>query len=196
VKGAAAVVMPVPQRRDSVRIVPDTIRRDSVIAGVPDSDKVALKDSIGHIIDDREQDRDSLSVRAVVKDSFPAFLHRSVTEGKVSLVLRGVYLRDGMLWLSLLLRNDSRIGYCPEYARSFIREKRKIKRMAVQEIPVEPVCRQLPPMVAGKTGRLMNLGFRSFTLEKTKVLILQVAEKDGGRQLSLSLPAKLLLKAK
>jgi hypothetical protein len=136
------------------------------------------------------------SVKTTVNETFTPFLHRSVSEGNVRLVLQGIYLRDGLLWFSFLLKNQSPIGYSPEYMRCYIRERKKVKRMAVQEIPLRPLVERLPRVVAGGSEQLIDLGFRPFTLSKDKKLALQVAEQDGGRELNLSIPSKILLKAK
>jgi len=152
------------------------------------STRGSLSDSVGGAPQD--------SIITTASQPFSPFLHRSVTEGNVELTLQGIYLRDGLMWLSFRLKNQSPIGYAPEYTRCCIRERKKMKRTAIQEIPLQPVIERLPRVVPGGTEQVINLGFRPFTLSKDKKLALQVAERDGGRELNLSIPSKILLKAK
>lgn len=164
--------------RDAVR-GPDTIRKT-----VPDTIRAAATDTI------RKVEEESM------REDFMPFLHRSVREGGVSLILRGVYLRDGLLWCSFLLQNDSRIDYTPDYLRPFIRDRRKMKRMAVQEIPLPVVYEQRPVRVAADSGQVINLAFTPFALGSNKLLVLQLAEKGGGRELNLEIKSKTLLNIK
>lgn len=172
---------------DDPRGIP-AIRMGDSLRGLPTDSLGILPHPMGVFLPD--------SVKTSASETFRPFLHRSVREGNVQLVLQGIYLRDGLLWFSFLLKNQSSIGYVPEYTRCYIRDRKKIKRMAVQEIPLRPLVERLPLVVTGGSDQLMNLGFRPFTLSKDKQLMLQVAERDGGRELNLSIPSKILLKAK
>jgi hypothetical protein len=169
---------------------------DTVVRNLPDTGKAAIGDSTA------ARGKDSLlQSRRCELPAFPAealtpFLHRSVREGKVTLTLQGLYLRGGLLWMAFELRNDSKIAYTPDYIRCTIRQKKRMKRMAVQEMPLEPVYERLPRVVAGDSTVPVIVGYRPFTLPGDHQLMLQVAERDGGRDLGLLVSSGLLLKAK
>lgn len=176
--------------------------KDSLISLAKDT--MAARDSIEKTPREGEREFTNDRIRATEGDSkwgtdckdFVPFLHRSVKEGGVSLILQGVYLREGLLWLSFLLANDSRIDYTPDYIRPFIRDRKKMKRMAVQEISLPVVYERRPTRVAADSGQVINLAFAPFALGKDKRLVLQLAERGGGRELNLEIKSKTLLNVK
>jgi hypothetical protein len=50
--------------------------------------------------------------------------------------------------------------------------------------------------IVGGSEQDMELGFHPFSLAKDKKMVLQMAERDGGRQLDLAINPGILLKAK
>ena len=191
-KNAVMVWEPAIDTARESRKVIDTLRKT-----VPDTGRDSGEDTVENT--SLETGRDSLqalphdSLARTPHGDFVPFLHQAVREGDVSLILRGVYLREGLLWCSLLLQNDSRIDYTPDYIRSFIRERRKMKRMAVQEISLPVVYEQVPNRVAADSGQVINLAFAPFALGSNKRLVVQLAEKDGGRDLNLEIKSKIVL---
>lgn len=124
------------------------------------------------------------------------FLHQSARSEKMRLVVKGIYLRDSLLWFVICLRNHSQIPYHPAYLRLFSLDRKKVNRMAIQQAAMEPVYRDLPERIEGRATCSFALGFPLFTLARDKKLILEVAERNGGRLLSLPITCKTLLKAR
>jgi conjugative transposon TraN protein len=122
------------------------------------------------------------------------FLHQSAGNEKMRLRVGGIYLKDSLLWLVLQISNHSLIPYQPEYLRLFIVDRKRAKRMAMQQVAVDPVYEKLPGAVKGKVA--FALGFPSFTIARDKKMILEVAERNGGRVLVLPISYKKLLKAR
>jgi hypothetical protein len=116
-------------------------------------------------------------------------LKRCQSEG-VGLALRGMYLQSGRLWFVLEWNNHSAISYIPGYARWFIRDRRILKRTAVQELALEPLNEQDLPVVEGDSVHTTLTGFRPFALARGKELVLEAGEKNGGRVLTLVLEEK------
>jgi conjugative transposon TraN protein len=123
-----------------------------------------------------------------------AFLHRSTYNEMMRLQLRGTYCKDSLLWLVLQLRNHSLIAYRTEYLRLYIVDRKQVKRMAVQQVPIDPVWEKLPSSVDRKAA--FAVGLPLFTLAKDKKLILELAERGGGRVLMLPIGYKALLMAR
>lgn len=146
-----------------------------------------------------KKDADSLerkridSIGKVLSDSGEVFLHRVEREGKIRLVLQGVYLRAGLFWLSLSLENRSRIAFIPESFRCSVQDRKRIRRAATQELPLPAVYEQRPSQVLGDSSARMLVGFRPFVPDKGKKLVIFIAEKAGGRYLTLEVPSRLLL---
>jgi conjugative transposon TraN protein len=115
----------------------------------------------------------------------PNFLHRKTINEDIKLQLTGIYLKDQVMWFRMELNNHSTIEYQMENTRFFIRSKHQTKRTASQE--TEKI-----PLWISKDQLL--LAFPAFTIEKDKELWIQVREKNGGRQLDLKIPARVLLR--
>ncbi len=117
----------------------------------------------------------------------PAFLNRAVEEQDIKLKLKGIYLTNNQIWLRLELRNYTQVTYRIESVKFYVRDKNQTKRTARQEVEKEPVW---------SSTQKMLFGFPLFTLDRSKQLLIQLSETEGGRNLTLKVPAKLLLKSK
>jgi conjugative transposon TraN protein len=124
------------------------------------------------------------------------FLHLATENERMGLSLTGIYLKDSLLWFTVHVRNRSLIAYHPEYLRITITDKKKIKRTAAQGQEQVPVLWNLPPEIPGHSAQSFAVGFMPFTIAKDKKLIIQMAEQNGGRLLTLTIKPKVLLKAR
>ena len=139
---------------------------------------------------------DSISLSIDSLHDFIPYLHHRTRNEKMQLLLRGIYLQDNILFFSLYLRNQSPIDYLPESTRWWIRDRRQWKRTAVQEIPIQPLYASALPMVKGDSTGTLFVGFRPFALPRDKELVLQIAEKNGARELVLTINHQEILTAK
>jgi conjugative transposon TraN protein len=124
------------------------------------------------------------------------FLHQSTREQKMRLSLQSIYLANGSMWFNLHFKNKSLIDYKPEYVRFFLQDRKRGKRTAVQQTEltpshVQPICN-----VKGRQGNDLVIGFPVFTIPRTKELIIQAGEQNGGRALTLRVPHSVVLKAR
>ena len=117
----------------------------------------------------------------------PAFLNKTVKEQDIKLKLKGIYLTDHQIWFRLELRNYTQVTYRIESVKFYVRDKNQPRRTARQEVEKEPVW---------SSKQKMLFGFPLFTLDRSKQLLIQLRETEGGRNLTLKVPAKLLLKSK
>jgi hypothetical protein len=122
-------------------------------------------------------------------------IKRCRSEG-MELSLRGVWLEESCLWFGLEWVNRTAIVYRVEYARWFVRDRRVLKRTAVQELPMEAVNEVELPAVGQDSVCHSWVGFKPFALAKDKELVLEVDEKGGGRVLQLVIDHRELLHAK
>ena len=132
----------------------------------------------------------SRAIAAPPVDSLQPYLHVSAKEGKVKLSLKGIYLRDDVLWFYMALKDESVVGFVPGYVHCSIRQAHHWKRMAVQEVALEPVFTGLPSERLGSEGVIL-VGLKPFVLARDKRLVVQVGEKNGGRSLILNLRPNL-----
>jgi hypothetical protein len=124
------------------------------------------------------------------------FLHISTRSEGLRLSLRSIYIEEKVMWFGFQLRNNSGIGFEPGYIKFFIQDKRRVKRRAEQENQLLPLNRVSFETVPGFDQREFVFAFPSFTIPGDKRLVCQVSEANGGRQLSLGIRHKAILKAR
>jgi conjugative transposon TraN protein len=124
-----------------------------------------------------------------------AFLHRRTTEQDIELILRGIYIKDHLMWFKLNLENKSDIDFQTDYIRFFTKDKHLGKRTAVQETDLLPAWRSPDLPIAGQNKQTVVFAFPAFTIDKHKKLVIQISEKNGGRLLNLEIPVKTILKS-
>jgi hypothetical protein len=101
-----------------------------------------------------------------------------------------------LLWFGLELANHVAIGYTPAYVRWYIRDRKKLRRTAMQEVPLAPVYSPGLVTVAGDSAVHCWTGFQPFAIGKDKDLVVEVGEKGGGRTLVLTMDHRMILHAK
>lgn len=125
------------------------------------------------------------------------FLRKKDSGFGITLELGGIYVVDGVMYFQLELRNDSHIGYDIEQLRFFIRDKRKAKRTASQELELEPLFVQgNTTSIAGQSVQQVVVAMEKFTIPDKKYLAIQMMEAGGGRHLELKEGNKTLIKSR
>ena len=135
---------------------------------------------------------DSDATKILTQESF---LRRKTNEQELKIVLSGIYLKDHLIWFRIRVKNNSTIDYRPGYLRFSCKDKKVGKRTAFQESQLSATWQQ-PVSVAGVSQATYVFGFPEFTLSKQKKLVIQADEINGGRVISLEIPAKTLLNAR
>ena len=169
-----------------------------VRVSVPAGYQLLLRDAHAGIFSRRDPVVASASPAAVVEPNYlpEGEVVSSCRNEGVELRLRGVWLELGLLWFGLEYSNRSAIVYTPAYVRWFIRDRRQVRRTAIQELSLEPVSAPAVMAVTGDSLVHTWTGFAPFTLAKDKELILEVGEKGGGRTLTLRIKHTAILDAK
>lgn len=108
----------------------------------------------------------------------------------------GIYVKNDVLFYQVSIQNKSSIDYTIDYIRFFIRDKKKGKRTAVQEIELKPIYTVGNlNKVAAETSSKLVFALDKFTIPDAKQLILQINEKNGGRHFSMRIKNKHLMQA-
>jgi hypothetical protein len=115
----------------------------------------------------------------------------------ITTILAGVYIRDDKYFLSLSIINDSFVTYDIQSVRFFIRDKKQTRRTAVQEIELQPVQISSDPDAVQANGSLNAVWvLDKFSLPRPKEFIIEVIERSGSRNVSLTLKARHFHKAR
>lgn len=110
--------------------------------------------------------------------------------------LYGLYVQDNVLYFDIKIVNTSNVSYGVEALLCSIKDKQKSKRTATQEIPLQPVFTTgLQQSVGADTARHIIFALPKFTLADNKYLLLHLTEQNGGRDISLRIKNRHLLRA-
>jgi hypothetical protein len=138
----------------------------------------------------------ALDSDAVLLAGRRGFLHGSVASEGVRLRLRGIFLRDSLLWLSLRVTDGTMIAFRPVYVRVFVEDTKRVRRTASQRVEVSPVYTGMLPVVLGGGSGSLVLGLVPFAPGKGKRLVVELADAGGGRDLVLRVKGKRVLRAR
>lgn len=101
------------------------------------------------------------------------------------------------MFYRITLRNHSNINYDIEQLRFFIRDQKKSKRTAVQELEIYPLSIYGDTsVVTALSEHIFVFAVPKFTIPDNKYLTIQLMEKNGGRHLELKIHNKTVVKAR
>ena len=115
----------------------------------------------------------------------------------VEVEVRGIYVHNDVIYLHVQIANNSNISFEVDYCRFVVADRKAAKRTAQQQRTIEPlrVCNDLS-IVRGHQRQRIVFALPKLTFEEDKVLLLEIAEKDGARHQCLEISSKELLGAK
>ncbi len=115
----------------------------------------------------------------------------------IKLQLDAVYIHNEVMYYRINLQNHSNINYDIEQLRFFIRDQKKSKRTAAQELEVYPLSIYGDTsVVTGLSDHVFVFAVPKFTIPDNKYLTIQLMEKNGGRHLELKIHNKTVVKAR
>lgn len=135
----------------------------------------------------------------ILKDNDPPS-GKAVRYKTTYMYLRGVYAEKDKLYIKLSFENQSNIPYDFEYVGFYIKERKQRKNATQEQVQLTP--ENVHPDT-GKHNSIKPNGsiekvytFPKFTIGKEKLLLIDMIEKGGERNLSLKIDDTTLLKAR
>lgn len=111
--------------------------------------------------------------------------------------LKGIYIHDGKYYFHTELQNKSNVPFRIDFINFKVVDKKVAKRTVVQERFLKPLLiYQSLEEVSGKSSARNIFLLDQFTLAEDKVLLIEIFEKDGGRQQTLQVENADLVKAR
>ena len=111
--------------------------------------------------------------------------------------IAGIYIKDDVIYFQLKLDNLSPIDYTFDVLRFYIKDKKKQKRTAVQEIELKPLYSiGSTKEVKAHSRAMIVVAFDKFTIPDAKYMGVQMLEKNGGRNLLIKVNNRKIIKAK
>ncbi len=115
----------------------------------------------------------------------------------VSLFLKGIYIQDNAIFYHLQLNNRSNIDYDIDFLKFYIKDKKQLKRTATQETEVKPRYKHGNDAFIKSNSKLdLVYVFEKFTIPNARHLLIELYEKNGGRNLDLFVKNRMIIKAK
>jgi conjugative transposon TraN protein len=127
-----------------------------------------------------------LILKSIYRSNRRKIKHIGCSRFGIQSLVKGIYTHEGFLYVHVQVKNTSNIPFTVDFARFKILDKKLPKRTAVQEKVIVPV-RSYNEEIEIEGNSVIRTVFclPKFTIEDTKILILEIYEKDGGRDQSI-----------
>ena len=126
-----------------------------------------------------------LIMKSIHKQNKREIKHIGSKRFGVQFLLKSIHTNNGLLYFHTELKNTSNIAFDVDYVSFKIVDKKVIKRTAMQEQVLEPLRAQnYVTLVHGKSSERTAFALEKFTIPDDKQLVIEVAEKEGGRHQS------------
>lgn len=100
----------------------------------------------------------------------------------IQFLLKGIYTHNGLLYFHTEVKNSSNVPFDVDYIIWKIVDKKVAKRTAIQEQVMQPLRTQNFVMnIKGKSSERTVWTMEKFTIPDDKRLVVELAEKNGGR---------------
>ncbi|SIN78190.1 Bacteroides conjugative transposon TraN protein [Chitinophaga niabensis] len=115
----------------------------------------------------------------------------------IAMELTGIYVDGDVLYFQLALMNNSNLRYTVDQLRFFIRDQKKSKRTSSQEVQVIPLfVFGNRKMIEPQSSQVLVYAIEKFTIPLNQSLNVQLLEKNGGRNVSIKIGNRSIIKAK
>lgn len=112
----------------------------------------------------------------------------STSRFSVQLRVNGIFIHQDVMYFRVLLGNNSRINYDVDQLRFFIRDQKKSKRTASQELEIMPLLATSDiSKISDQSEVSLVFAIPKFTIPEKKNFTLELIEKNGGRHLELNI---------
>jgi len=137
-----------------------------------------------------------LIMKSIYKQDKREVKHIGCKRFGIRYLLKGIYTHNGLLYFHTEIKNSSNVPFDVDYITFKIVDKKVAKRTAVQEQIILPLRAQnYATQVAGKKSERTVFTMAKFTIPDDKVLVIELAEKNGGRHQSFVVENEDLVRA-
>lgn len=167
----------------------------------PDSLYLSFKKSVNENLTGGEKQSPNIATIeadfSAIKNTKPAQVRLKKVRYGITLGLQDLYVNNNVMYFQFRLRNCSHVDYTTSSFNIFIKDKKQRKRTATQEVACEVLATDGDyELIKGKTAHSFILAVPKFTIPDKKKCIIQLMEKNGGRNISLKINNSRIIKAK
>ena len=138
-----------------------------------------------------------LVMKSIWKENKRRVKHIGSKSFGIQFLLKGIYTHNGLLYFHTEIKNSSNVPFDVDYITWKIVDKKVAKRTAIQEQVIQPLRTQNFVMnVGGNTSERTVWTMDKFTLPDDKCLVVELAEKNGGRHQSFVIENTDLVRAR
>jgi conjugative transposon TraN protein len=131
----------------------------------------------------------------MVREAKP-FFSSNTHKYRMKLQLQSIYLSGNILLFGFEIANKSHLPYNIDFTRLYIRDKQKVKRSSLQEQDIIPLYKDTVTSIAGNSAVKWVVAVPKFTIPDHRHLVLEMYEKNGGRQVTLEITNRQIFEAK
>ncbi|HRO46295.1 conjugative transposon protein TraN [Agriterribacter sp.] len=138
-----------------------------------------------------------LLMQSIYKKNKRVIRHIRAESYGIQFLLKGIYIHNGLFYFHTELRNNSNVPFKIDFVTFRVIDKKLAKRTVVQEKTLVPI-RIYKPLddIAGNTAEQNVFLLDQFTIAGDKALMIEIFEKNGGRQQVLRVENADLVHAK
>ena len=123
-----------------------------------------------------------LVMKSIWKENKRRVKHIGSKSFGIQFLLKGIYTHNGLLYFHTEIKNSSNVPFDVDYITWKIVDKKVAKRTAIQEQVIQPLRTQNFVMnIDGNTSERTVWTMDKFTMPDDKCLVVELAEKNGGR---------------
>ena len=138
-----------------------------------------------------------LVMKSIWKENKRRVKHIGSKSFGIQFLLKGIYTHNGLLYFHTEIKNSSNVSFDVDYITWKIVDKKVAKRTAIQEQVIQPLRTQNFVLnVAGNSNERTVWTMDKFTLPDDKCLVVELAEKNGGRHQSFTIENTDLVRAR
>jgi conjugative transposon TraN protein len=137
-----------------------------------------------------------LIMKSIYKNDRREIKHIGSKRFGIQYTLKGLYSHNGLLYFHLQLKNSSNVPFTVDYVTFKIVDKKVAKRTAIQEQVVWPLrAHNHFTEVGGSRTERVVFTLPKFTIPDDKMLVVELAEQNGGRHQSFTVDNADLVRA-
>ena len=138
-----------------------------------------------------------LVMKSIWKENKRRVKHIGSKSFGIQFLLKGIYTHNGLLYFHTEIKNSSNVPFDVDFITWKIVDKKVAKRTANQEQVIQPLRTQNFVLnVAGNSNERTGWTMDKFTLPDDKCLMVELAEKNGGRHQSFTIENTDLVRAR
>ena len=138
-----------------------------------------------------------LVMKSIWKENKRRVKHIGSKSFGIQFLLKGIYTHNGLLYFHTEIKNASNVPFDVDYITWKIVDKKVAKRTAIQEQVIQPLRTQNFVLnIGGNSAERTIWTMDKFTLPDDKCLVVELAEKNGGRHQQFVIENSDLVRAK